>query len=92
MNDPSACVFAGHMFEYAHGVAKSLAAAARFYERACDLHWSAGCYNLGLMYERGAGLDQDRAKAAELYDVACAAGANEACAKAKEMRSAAAVR
>ncbi len=37
MKDAPACVFAGQMHEYAHGVPKDDAKAARFYERACDL-------------------------------------------------------
>jgi TPR repeat protein len=85
MRDPSACVFAGQMYEFAHGVAKDDARAARFYERACDRQWAPGCYNLAIMYERGTGVPQDRTKAADLYQAACTAGAQQACEKAREM-------
>jgi len=85
MKDPSACVFAGQMNEFARGVSKDDAKAARFYERACELQWAPGCYNLAIMYERGTGVPQDRAKAGELYQEACTAGAPQSCEKAKEM-------
>jgi TPR repeat protein len=85
MNDPSACVFAGQMNEFARGVRQDHAKAAAFYERACDLRWAHGCYNLAIMYERGAGVVQDRSKARDLYQMACTAGALQSCDKAKEM-------
>jgi hypothetical protein len=74
------------MREFAHGVPKDDAQAARLYARACDLRWAPGCYNLAIMRERGTGVPQDRAKAAELYQVACRAGAKQACEKAEGMR------
>lgn len=86
MKDSSACMFAGQMSEFSRGVAKDDAKAARLYARACDLRWAAGCYNLAIMYERGTGEPVDRRKAGDLYQLACAAGAKEACDKAKEMR------
>ena len=49
----------------AHGVPKDEAKAASFYERACDMKYEAGCYNLAIMYERGGGVPQDRAKAGD---------------------------
>jgi TPR repeat protein len=73
------------MFEYEHGVAKDEAKAARLYERACDLGWPAGCYNLAIMLELGRGVPQDRARAGDLYQLACTAGAAKACDKAKQM-------
>jgi TPR repeat protein len=87
MKDPSACVFAGQMHEFAHGVPKDDAKAARLYERACDLYWAPGCYNLAIMYERGTGVPADRAKAGDLYQSACTAGAAQACDKAREMHA-----
>jgi TPR repeat protein len=74
------------MNEFARGVAKDDAKAARLYGRACDLQWAPGCYNFAIMYERGTGVRQDRAKAADLYQRACTAGAQPSCEKAKEMR------
>jgi TPR repeat protein len=87
MKDPSACVFAGQMHEYAHGVPKDDAKAASLYARSCDMEWPAGCYNLAIMYENGRGVQVDRSKAEEKYGRACAAGAKQACDKAKEMQS-----
>jgi TPR repeat protein len=88
MNDPPACVFAGQMHEYAHGVPKDNAKAAALYERACRAGWAAGCYNQAIMLENGRGVPQQLDKAASLYDTACAAGAKAACEKAKALRSA----
>jgi TPR repeat protein len=80
-------MFAGQMNEYARGVVKDDGKAARLYERACDLQWAPGCYNLAIMYERGTGVPVDRAKAGDLYQVACTAGAQAGCEKAREMHA-----
>ena len=87
MKDPSACLFAGQMYEFARGVEKDDAKSARFYEKACDLRWAPGCYNLAIMYERGTGVARDRAKAADLYQFACTAGAKSSCEKARELHA-----
>ncbi len=87
MGDAPACVFAGQMHEYAHGVPKDEPAAAGFYGTACKLGWAAGCYNLAILSESGRGVPTDPARAADLYDVACKAGAARACDKAKELRA-----
>jgi TPR repeat protein len=87
MNDPPACVFAGQMHEYAHGVPKDVVKAARLYETACDAGWTAGCYNLAIMFENGRGVPLDRDRAARLYDSACSAGAKGACERAKGLRA-----
>jgi TPR repeat protein len=89
MGDAPACVFAGQMHEYAHGVPKDVQAAAGFYGTACKLGWAAGCYNLAILSENGRGIPTDLARAADLYDVACKAGAAQACDKAKELRASA---
>jgi TPR repeat protein len=86
MNDPSSCMFAGQMSEYARGVTKDDAKAVRLYRRACDLRWVAGCYNLALMYERGTGVPRDEQKAYELYAGACDAGALTSCEKAEALK------
>jgi TPR repeat protein len=74
------------MNEFARGVFKDDAKAARFYERACDLGWATGCYNPAIMYERGTGVAEERARAGDLYQKACTAGALQSCEKAKVMR------
>ena len=86
MRDPPACVFAGQMHEYAHGVPKDEARAASLYGRACDAGWMTGCYNLAIMFEKGRGVPLDCEKAAALYGSACAAGARPACERARELR------
>jgi TPR repeat protein len=86
MNDPSACMFAGQMNEYARGTTKDDRAAARFYERACDLRWPPGCYNLAIMFERGTGVPLDEQKAADLYEAACDGGAVTSCERAQALR------
>jgi TPR repeat protein len=79
-------MFAGQMSEYARGVTKDDAKAARFYEAACDLQWPPGCYNLAIMFERGTGVTADEQKAADLYQVACDGGAVTSCEKAQELK------
>jgi TPR repeat protein len=86
MKDPSACMFAGQMSEYARGVIKDDAKAARLYTRACDLQWPPGCYNLAIMFERGTGVPADEQKAADLYQAACDGGAVTSCEKAEDMK------
>jgi uncharacterized protein len=75
------------MHEYAHGVPKDDAKAARLYETACTAGWAAGCYNLAIMFEHGRGVAPDRARAEALYDAACSAGAKPACERAKGLRA-----
>ena len=87
MRDASACLFAGQMHEFAHGVPKDDVVAARFYGRSCDLGYAAGCYNLAILFEEGHGVPKDRAKAGDLYQVACTAGAKQACDRAREMHA-----
>ncbi len=92
MNDAPSCVFAGQAREYAHGVPKDDAEAARLYERACELKWPAGCYNLAIMLEDGRGVAQDLKRASDLYQMACAAGARLSCEKARRQLLAPAAR
>ncbi len=86
MNDAPACVFAGQMHEYAHGIPKDDAKAAALYARACDLGWMAGCYNSAIMFENGRGVTPDRTRAADLYASVCASGGALACDKARRLR------
>jgi TPR repeat protein len=85
MGDPSSCVFAGQMYEFARGVTKDEVKAADFYEQACNLKWAAGCYNLGIMYERGTGVPANVGKATDLYQAACDAGAATSCERVREL-------
>ena len=47
---------------------------------------TAGCANLAIMLENGRGVPQNEWKAAHYYDIACAAGAQQACGRAIELR------
>jgi hypothetical protein len=86
LKSANACTSAGQMYEYAHGVAKDDAKAARFYETSCDGGYPPGCFNFAIMLENGRGIAQDEWKAAHYYDIACSAGAQQACARAIELR------
>jgi TPR repeat protein len=44
---------------------------SKFYQKACDLNFSGGCYNLGLMYEKGKGVKQNDFKVVKFYQKAC---------------------
>jgi hypothetical protein len=79
-------MFAGQMSEYARGVTKDDAKAARFYEAACDLQWPPGCYNLAIMFERGTGVLADEQRATDLYQAACDGGAVTSCEKAQDLK------
>lgn len=81
LGDPAACLFAGQMYEYAHGVLKDDVRATGLYQRSCDAGWSPGCYNLAVMVEAGRGVPADRNRAIALYRGACSAGARQACEK-----------
>jgi TPR repeat protein len=88
MGDSPACIFAGQMHEYAHGVPRDETAAAQFYGVACERRSPAGCYNLAYLSENARILPRDLQKARELYAVACAAGARQACDRAKDLADA----
>lgn len=81
LGDAAGCLFAGQMYEYAHGVIKDDARATGLYQKACDVGWAPGCYNLAIMIEAGRGVPADRVRALALYRGACQAGAKQACEK-----------
>jgi hypothetical protein len=58
---------------------QDFAAAARLFQRACDLGNAAGCNNLGLAFERGQGVPQDYERAFTLFEQACGGGFAEGC-------------
>jgi TPR repeat protein len=46
------------MHEDGTGAEKSNFKAVKFYQKACDLNDSNGCFNLGVMYKDGTGIKQ----------------------------------
>jgi hypothetical protein len=45
--------------------------ATTVFQKACDLNYDRGCFNLGLSYEEGKGVKQDDFKAVKFYQKAC---------------------
>ncbi len=62
------------------------AAAARWYEQACDGREPLGCLAAGEAYLAGDGVRADRARAAVRFERACAAGVELGCARAADAR------
>lgn len=87
MHDGQACLSAGRMYEFAHGVAKDDAKATQLYDRSCAAGVSAGCYNQGIMLENGRGVAKDESRAGDLYDQVCADGSKTACESAKAVHA-----
>ena len=56
-----------------------LAAAARFYDTACEADDGESCYELALLYEEGNGVDRDPDHGAELMRRACKLGFQKSC-------------
>ena len=79
---PAACVAAGRLYEYGHGVPIDAASAYKAYDRACALGYAGGCYNAALLLEAGRGVKKDAGRARQLYATVCQAGSRTACARA----------
>jgi TPR repeat protein len=76
---PSACGFAGFLYERGRGVAADAARAAGFYRQSCDAGDRMGCVGFALLQARGSGVTKDAAKAQATLDELCAGGLLEAC-------------
>lgn len=87
MQSSAACVSAGQMYEFHHGVDKNDTKAAGFYKQGCDLGSQVGCANYAIMLENGRGVTKDLAAAAALYDGACQKGAGLACERLRALRA-----
>jgi TPR repeat protein len=85
-SEAAACVSAGRLREYGHGVAVDAARAYRDYDRACALGHSGGCYNAALLLEAGRGVARDAGRAHDLFAKVCAMGSKTACARADGTR------
>ena len=79
MGSAPACLSAGRMHEYHHGVAEDDGKAADFYKRGCDLGHVPSCTNYAIMLENGRGIAKDPAGATKLYREGCKAGVGLAC-------------
>jgi TPR repeat protein len=88
MKNAAACVSAGQIYEFHHGVDKDDVKAADFYRRGCDIGDQVACANFAIMLENGRGVATDVERAAILYDKACRAGAGLACDRLKHLRPA----
>jgi len=80
--DGSACMLAGRLYEFAHGVDTDLAKALSLYERSCALGYGPGCYNVAVLLEKSR---QNLGRAAALYQQVCATGSPTACAAAARL-------
>jgi len=79
----AACVAAGRLYEYGHGIAADPGRAYRLYDRACALGYAGGCYNAAVLLEAGRGISKDVSRARELYSKVCQMGSNTACDRAE---------
>ena len=76
---PSACGFAGFLYQRGRGVAADAARAAGFYRQSCDAGDRMGCVGFALLQARGSGITMDAAKAQATLNELCAGGLLEAC-------------
>ena len=76
---PSACGFAGFLYERGRGVAADAARAAGFYRQSCDAGDRMGCVGFALLQARGSGITMDAAKAQATLNELCTGGLLEAC-------------
>jgi len=79
----AACVAAGRLYEYGHGVVADPGRAYLLYDRACTLGYAGGCYNAAVLLEAGRGISKDVRRARELYSKVCQMGSNTACDRAE---------
>jgi TPR repeat protein len=79
---PGACVSAGRLYEFGHGVPADPARAFQLYEQACDWKYPGGCYNAAVLLEAGKGVEKDLKRARELYAQVCQMGSKTSCGRA----------
>jgi len=84
---PEACVSAGRLYEFGHGVPSNPARAFGLYQQACGLNSLVGCYNVAVLLEAGHGTPQDLTRASELYGRVCAKGSPTACERSANLAS-----
>jgi len=82
---PVACVSAGRLYEYGHGVVPDPAHAYQLYDQACALGYSGGCYNAAILLESGRGVSRDLRRAHQLYARVCQMGSKTACERAEAL-------
>lgn len=70
-DNAAACNFVGHHHYIAHGTKWDVTAAAKYFEKTCNLGLLIGCANLAEAYRFGVGVPRDHAKARELYEKSC---------------------
>lgn len=74
LGDPRAMFEVATMYDYALGVPKDLALAAKWYKYAADYGHAQGQYNFATMVETGDGVTKDEVEAYKYYRLAAAQG------------------
>jgi TPR repeat protein len=82
---PAACVSAGRIYEFGHGVPADAARAFQLYEQACAWRYAGGCYSAAVLLETGKGVERDLSRARELYAQVCQLGSKTACRQASTL-------
>jgi TPR repeat protein len=77
--DLQSCARAGLMYRQGRGVARDVAKAWTFLQKACAGGDGLGCAELGQLYLADDGLRRDASRAAELAALACDAGDGHGC-------------
>ena len=67
------------MYYHGKGCRQDFAIAKEMYEKACNLGFGEGCYNLGVMHKNGDGIRKDIYAAKDLYSKACKLGYETGC-------------
>jgi TPR repeat protein/tRNA A-37 threonylcarbamoyl transferase component Bud32 len=75
----SGCVNLGNLYEGGVGVPKDLAAAAKYYQLACDHGGLGGCTGMARLHADGLGVPRDAVKARALVESGCKAGDAGSC-------------
>ncbi|KFZ28804.1 hypothetical protein IDAT_06265 [Pseudidiomarina atlantica] len=78
-NNGELCFYTGVEYIQAQGVAKDVAKAFQYFQKACDLDIPDGCNVLGYHYQNGIDVAVDYRVAAQHYHGACAKGLTDAC-------------
>lgn len=74
-----ACNGAGYLLENGIGGKHNLDRSLKLYQRAADLGYAPGHYNIGQRYRDGVGVTPDSETACRAYDAGCNAGDPDGC-------------
>lgn len=76
------CVDLGNLYYDGKGVKQDYKKASELYNKACEMGYAVGCYNLGIYYYNR----RDYNAAMEFYGKACDLGYQKGCDKYAKMR------